>query len=417
MIYYYGNQISPNQLETGEGFLICKNVPVARIGDMEYYGRELGLSEDPDRLITVRRLAEDVFEPAAVASFEGKPVTDGHPSEQYVTPENYSAYAKGHIENLRRQDGYLVGDIHLNDAALISDVANGVKREVSCGYQCEYVPLPDGTFKQIHIRGNHVAVVPKGRAGSMVSIKDEKPTSQTEERSKRMGDYTKKILGIFGRAVKDANPEEAAAMADTAAEAIEAARVRAAVHDAQQMPKEEEAAGEARKEEAADKAIPMEPKGADLGAKIDRLLTLMEALTQKGGLDEEKPAEPSNEEQLDAILKEEGGETEAEKEEAVTVPADDVQRDACKPTADALSIVKALRPVIANIPDDSTKKMVTDALIAAYRSPSSEPMEGVLKAAQDAAKRNAGETKHPGEICRRQKQIYDSFNPHKKGGN
>ena len=54
MLAYYGYTISPNQLETGEGFLICRNVPIARTGEQEYLGRELGLTgADSDSLITV----------------------------------------------------------------------------------------------------------------------------------------------------------------------------------------------------------------------------------------------------------------------------------------------------------------------------------------------------------------------------
>ena len=43
MISYYGYTISPNQIETGEGFLICRNVPIARTGDQEYLGSEIGM--------------------------------------------------------------------------------------------------------------------------------------------------------------------------------------------------------------------------------------------------------------------------------------------------------------------------------------------------------------------------------------
>ena len=42
MITYYGYTISPNQLETGEGFLICRNVPIARTGTQDYLGTEVG---------------------------------------------------------------------------------------------------------------------------------------------------------------------------------------------------------------------------------------------------------------------------------------------------------------------------------------------------------------------------------------
>ena len=80
MIQYYGYTISPNQIETGEGFLICRNVPVARIGDQEYLGSEIGLDgADAGKVITVHRRPEEVFAPEALASFEGKPVTDDHP--------------------------------------------------------------------------------------------------------------------------------------------------------------------------------------------------------------------------------------------------------------------------------------------------------------------------------------------------
>ena len=40
-ISYYGYTISPNQLETGDGFLICRNVPIARTGKQEYLGTEV----------------------------------------------------------------------------------------------------------------------------------------------------------------------------------------------------------------------------------------------------------------------------------------------------------------------------------------------------------------------------------------
>ena len=87
MLAYYGTDISPNQTETVEGYLICRNVPIARIGQQEYLARELMLDGDPERVVTVDRLPEDVFEAAALASFEGKPVTDGHPGEN-VGAEN-----------------------------------------------------------------------------------------------------------------------------------------------------------------------------------------------------------------------------------------------------------------------------------------------------------------------------------------
>lgn len=80
MLAYYGYTISPNQIETGEGFLICKNVPIARTGSQDYLGRELGLTDgNSDKIIAVIRSPDEVFSESALASFEGKPVTNDHP--------------------------------------------------------------------------------------------------------------------------------------------------------------------------------------------------------------------------------------------------------------------------------------------------------------------------------------------------
>ena len=59
MLSYYGTKLSPNQLETDEGFLICRNVPIARTGTMEYLAGELGLREGAERLVPVSRSEEE----------------------------------------------------------------------------------------------------------------------------------------------------------------------------------------------------------------------------------------------------------------------------------------------------------------------------------------------------------------------
>ena len=54
-IAYYGTDISPNKTETVEGYLICRNVPIARTGAQQYLARELMLDGDPERIVTVDR--------------------------------------------------------------------------------------------------------------------------------------------------------------------------------------------------------------------------------------------------------------------------------------------------------------------------------------------------------------------------
>lgn len=155
MLQYYGYTISPNQVETGEGFLICRNVPIARTGDQEYLGKEIGLTgENADRIITVHRNSEEVFSQATLASFEGKPATNDHPPD-LIGPDDVAIYEKGHAQNIRRGAGewsdYILADLHIHDRELIDAIQNG-KREISCGYECEYDSNGDGTYSQKNIR-------------------------------------------------------------------------------------------------------------------------------------------------------------------------------------------------------------------------------------------------------------------------
>lgn len=101
MIQYYGYTISPNQIETGEGFLICRNVPISRTGDQEYMGWEIGIpGGGGGQIVTVHRPPEEVFSTAALASFEGKPVTNDHPPV-LIGPDDVKTYEMGHAQNVR----------------------------------------------------------------------------------------------------------------------------------------------------------------------------------------------------------------------------------------------------------------------------------------------------------------------------
>ena len=93
MFYYYGTAISDHIKEKPDGGIVCTDVPIARTGEMQYLASELRLDGDPNRVVTVIREPEDVFEQDALSSFEGCHVTDGHPPEN-VTAENFGAYSR-----------------------------------------------------------------------------------------------------------------------------------------------------------------------------------------------------------------------------------------------------------------------------------------------------------------------------------
>lgn len=390
MLAYYGDRISPHMTESPEGYLICHDVPIARTGPQEYFARELALDGDPERLVTVDRHPEDVFEDATLASFEGKPVTDEHPPEN-VGPENYAAYTKGHVQNVRRVGDYIVGDLYINDAILASEVKNGAKREVSCGYLCDYVPDGAG-YRQTKIRGNHVAVVPKGRAGHAVAIQD--AAGQAEKGRTIMKDFHKSLLALFGRAAKDASPEELKEMTDATADALDAVPAESPVEDAP----EAEPVEDAMVEEA--------PKGDDLGSKLDRILEMLEAKS-RGGRGEH---ELHDEGDLDEMIEKLAGK---DPEAAVTIPAEKMED--CRDTASdsAVELLKKVRPAVAAISDPKERARVVDSLISSFRDPS--VMSKIATAAQDSAQANAQKTKSNYEqMCKDSEAAYAARNPHKK---
>ena len=398
---YYGARISPHMTRTPEGYLICHDVPINRIGDQEYTARDLQLDGDPDRLVIVHRYPEDVFDPAALASFEGKDITQGHPPEN-LTPENQAAYSKGHIENVRRVGDNTVADLYIKDAGLASDVENNVVREVSCGYLCDYVPDGDG-YKQQRIRGNHVAVVPRGRAGHDVAIKDAAPEAE-KGRKTCMSKLAEAILAAFGMAAKDASEEELQKLVTTTATALDAAPAEA------EKPAPEAEPAKAAEKPAEDEMVEKAPKGDDIGSKLDRILEMLEDKA-RGGRGEHPLHDESD---LDEMVKKlAGGE---DPEAAVTVPAEEMEDSACmSPAAKdaAVELLKKVRPIVAEMKDSKEKDRVVDAMLSTIKGP--DTVGAIMKAAQDSARKNAEETRRTNyqKMCEDAENAYASRNPHK----
>lgn len=393
MLAYYGSTISPHIDRTPEGYLICRDVPINRTGTQTYLAHELGLDGDPDRPVTVYRLEEDVFAPAAMASFEGKDITRGHPPEM-LTAENQSGYSRGHLEHVRRLGENTVADLIVKDASLVSEVESGLLREVSCGYNCNFEPYMDG-YKQTHIIGNHLAIVPRGRAGRDVAIKD--AATQAEKGLKQMKKETKEALyRFFGLAANDAAPEELEQLTkdvSTVADALDAEPAEA--------PEAEPA------EKTEDEMVERAPKGDDLGSKLDRIIEMLEAQS-RGGRGEHRLHDESD---LDEMLKKLSGE---EKEgSALTIP---VENDcAAGPARDAaVELLRKVRPAVAAIEDKKARARVTDALLSAIST--GDKMTEITRAAMDSAQANAQKTAKTTyeQACEESQNAYAARNPHLK---
>lgn len=404
-IAYYGSRISPNQIETAEGYLICRSVPIARTGDQQYTAREVMQDGDPGQMVIVHRRPEDVFAEETIASFEGKPVTDDHPPEN-VQAENFASYARGHVQNVRRAGDNLVGDVYITDAKLASDVKHRVKREISCGYQCDLVPDGAGGYYQTNIRGNHVAVVLRGRAGHDVAIHDAANTA-AEGRTNTMSKFTKGVLAAFGSAAKEASPEELEAMATITATALDAAPAEEAP-EADPAEKKVEPSP-AKDEPMKDEVVYKEQKGVDLGTKIDRILELLEGM-MKGR--EEKHM--SDETDLDEIIEKLTGKPE-DPDEAKMIGAEDAKCGAMPAaTKDAaVELLRRVRPAVAAIEDKAARARVTDALLGAVKGDNA--MTAIAQAAYDSAAAAAKSTSRStfDQICAESEAAYAAMNPHK----
>jgi len=202
MKFYASLKLSENIQETPEGFLLCLNVPIARIGEMVYASGETPIDAGPDGKVIISRSEKEVFAPETIASFEGKPLTIQHP-EDFVNPKNWSELANGHLQNVRRGEGEekddLVADILVTSAKAIELVKSGL-REVSCGYEAEYKETARGKGEQLNIIGNHVALVDQGRAGAAYAIRDHKENKGVS----RMTKIQEKLKTLFAKTADEA---------------------------------------------------------------------------------------------------------------------------------------------------------------------------------------------------------------------
>ena len=165
--------LSPHMEKTSEGYLLCRDVPISRVGEFEYSGLEVGIPSKGGRVL-MTRTADELFRPETIQSFNAKPVVIGH--ARFADPENWKDITVGIVQNVRRGQGEhadeLLADLLLTDKKGIELVESGQLREVSCGYDASPVDDGDGKGHQVGIVGNHVALVEKARCGRACKIRD-----------------------------------------------------------------------------------------------------------------------------------------------------------------------------------------------------------------------------------------------------
>lgn len=424
---YFGSRISDHILKTPEGFLICKDVPIARTGTQQYRGCEFG-GPVADGIYNVQRPEAEVFDRAAVASFEGKPVCDEHPEED-VTPDNYGRYMKGVCRDVRRGDGdlsnCLVADLVIYDADLINKIEAG-KREISCGYDCLWNPTSDSSYDQLEIRGNHVAVVDRGRAGHKVAIRD---TADDKKGGKKM---SKSLIGRILRALardESTTPEDMEAAAKLAGSSDAEPRPQPAPAPAQAAPAAPAAPAPAAVPQPDNKPAAMDEATE---ARFKKIEDALEAISSK--LNPAPPAAEPKKDALDALEEELQNKAPAAEpapagdEDDVIEPPEDINAQDAAPEEDvkgecvpnakeardaAMALIKNLKPAVAAIPNEAQRKRAADSLAILIKgSMQHDAQYGEL---MQMRRRNAAKDSKPAvDDYALGREIAKRYNPHYK---
>lgn len=159
------------------GFLHVDACHIAKEKVYPYTGDELAELEgiDPDGVYYALLPAETIIN--SLRTFEGLPLLLDHHDESAAEPaKEYRVGSTG--TDAAYNAPYLDVSLHITDAEAIRRVESGEQREISIGFFATYDKRPGVyddqpyDFVMSHLVGNHVALVPEGRAGHDVLVAD-----------------------------------------------------------------------------------------------------------------------------------------------------------------------------------------------------------------------------------------------------
>ena len=123
------------------------------------------------------RPPEEVSNPESLSTFGMKPATWGHPPV-LLDSANTKKFQVGYSgSQVRYNDGFVEVALVVTDQDAIEKIKRKDATEVSAGYKVDFDPTPGVTPEgesydgvQRNIRVNHIAIVPRGRAGPEVRL-------------------------------------------------------------------------------------------------------------------------------------------------------------------------------------------------------------------------------------------------------
>lgn len=184
-----------NKHYTDEGFLRVDAI-VTRTGVFDY-------RNDDGSLRRELRHPDDVLKEDSLTSMEMIPITLNHPKEVLVNADNYKKLSVGTVGQKISHDGNTIkANVLITDKQAIKAVESGIQ-EVSLGYKTTLVEEAGDyngerhDFRQTDIQYNHLAIVPRGRAGVAKLVLDAGDAIQhikTETKGETMSEMVKVSL-------------------------------------------------------------------------------------------------------------------------------------------------------------------------------------------------------------------------------
>ena len=174
MLQFFDAARVTSRRRTPEGMLLAR-ATITRAGTVSYLASELGISGAGR--VKVERTLDSIKHPDTLASASAATITIRHPPANQVNPANFRSESVGHIVGTPTvtAGGEIVADILIGDEAAIKFLETEGD-EVSIGYAADMEPVADGLYRtKGPLRINHLAIVPKGRAGATVRVHDADP--------------------------------------------------------------------------------------------------------------------------------------------------------------------------------------------------------------------------------------------------
>ena len=202
------------------GFLHVALTPISKATVNPYLGREIEGSAShgfkPDSIYYGLRDPQELEK--AADTFNGLPLLlEHHPTDAENLPKEWVVGSMG--TDAVYEKPYLKNSMTVTDAQAIGYIEDGTAKEISCSYR--FTPdFTAGTYteadgSEVHydfimrdIRGNHVALVPEGRAGHDVHVADSGDAVNINRQERRdfmpLDDFISKFLPLASEEEKQA---------------------------------------------------------------------------------------------------------------------------------------------------------------------------------------------------------------------